>query len=190
MGLLHEVVAAGRGDHLEVLHIVEHGKLTKGRTITPELVGVDGFRDVMLAQQLGEEGLSRPCVSMALKGNVQDNAVFINGLPQPVGDATNVHVHFIEVLPGTPSGFPMAQTLGEEVAELDAPGANGLARHADSSFQQKFFNIPVAQGKPVVELNGVPDDRERESIARKLLTAQHRATLPKQLVITARSHID
>ncbi len=60
-----------------MLHAVEHGKLTKGRTITPELVSVDSFWDVVLTQEADEEGLGRLSIAVALKNNVQHDAMFI-----------------------------------------------------------------------------------------------------------------
>lgn len=124
MRLLHEVVAAGRGDHPDVLHGVEHGKLMKGRPITPELVSVYCLWNIVLTQEADKEGLGGLSIAVPLKDNVQHDAMFINRPPQPVGDAAYVHMHFVEVLLGTPSGFPVTETLGEHVAELDAPAAD------------------------------------------------------------------
>ncbi len=66
-------------------------------------------------------------------------------------------------------GFPVAQALGEGVAELDAPSADGLAGDDNSSFQQEFLDVPITQREAVVQPNGVPNDLKRESVAGKLL---------------------
>lgn len=184
MGLLNQVIAASRGHDLDVLHAVEHGKLANGCTIAPELVGMDGDWDVMFAQQPAEEGLGRLSVTVSLKENVQDYAVSIDRPPQPMSNAAHVHVHFVEMPPGTPSGFPVAEALGKLITELDAPRADGFTSHAYTPFQQEFFNISVAQREPVIEPHGIADHSEGEPVAGKLLTAQHRVTLPKQLAIT------
>ncbi|WP_425429947.1 hypothetical protein [Deinococcus hopiensis] len=110
--------------------------------------------------------------------------MFVDRPPQPVFDTADVHAHFIKVPPGTTSWFPVTEALGEEMAEVDAPRADGFTRHADAPLQQKFFDIAGAQGKSVVEPYGVADDREGEPVAGELLTAQHRVTLPQQLAIT------
>jgi hypothetical protein len=55
VGLLDYVVAAGCRNHLNVLHRVEHGKPAQGRTITPELIGVNDLRHVVFPQQPVEE---------------------------------------------------------------------------------------------------------------------------------------
>jgi hypothetical protein len=90
-------------------------------------------------------------------------------------------IHLVQVPPGTPTGFPVAETLGEEVTELDAPSANGLTRHGDAPFQQEFFDIPIAQAEAVIEPDGIADDCEGEPVPRKLLTTQHHVTLLQQL---------
>ncbi|GHF58164.1 hypothetical protein HNQ07_004007 [Deinococcus metalli] len=81
MGLLNQIVAASRGDHLDVLHSVEHRKFAKGCTVTPELVRVDGDRDAMLAQEPDEEGRGSFGIPVTLKEHVQDNTVFVDCPP-------------------------------------------------------------------------------------------------------------
>lgn len=77
MGLLNQIVAASRGDHLDVLHTVGHRKFAKGCTITPEFVRVDRDRDALPAQEPGNEGSGRFCIPMALKEHVQDHTMFV-----------------------------------------------------------------------------------------------------------------
>lgn len=185
MRLLYEVIATSRGHDLNVLHAVEHGKRAKGCPVAPELVGVHRERNTMLSHQPAEEGLGRLCVTVALKEDVQHSAMLVYGPPQPVGDASDIHMHFVEMPPGTPSGFPMAQALGEQVTEGDAPGADRFPGHADPTFQQQYFDIPVAQREPVIQPDGAADHVEGEPVATKLLTAQHRVTLPQQLAATS-----
>ena len=186
MGLLNQVVATGRGHNLDVLHSVEHRKLAKSGTVTPQLVGVHRDGDAIFTQQPDEEGLGRFSVPVALKEHVQHCTVFIDGSPQPVCNAPDVCVHFVEIPPGTPSGFPVAQSLDKQIAELDAPRANGFAGDGNSSFQQEFFDVPITQRKSVVEPHGIPDDLKREPVAGELVTTQHRANLPNQLATTGR----
>ncbi len=104
--MLHEVIAAGRGDHLDVPHTVEHGKLTKSRPITPELVSVDRLWNVVLTQEADKEGLGCLSIAVPLKDNVQHDAMFINRPPQPVGDAAHVHMPTRRDAIGNPVGAP------------------------------------------------------------------------------------
>lgn len=184
MRLLNQIVAASSRHNLDVLHTVEHGNCAQGSTITPQLVGVYSGWDTMLPQQTAEEGCSRLCVAVTLKEDVQHHAVLQGGSPQPVVDASDIHMHVVEMPPRTPTGFPVAQALGEQVTEGDAPGADRFPGHADPTFQQQFFDIPVAQREPVIPPDGVADHVEGAPGATKLLTAQHRVTLPQQRATT------
>ena len=184
MGLFHEVIAASRRHDLDVLHAVEHGKRAKGRTVAPQLVGVDDGWDVMLTQEPEEESLRRLCVPAPLKEHIQHNAMFVDRPPQPMSDAPDLHTHFVEMPPGTPAGFPVAQVLGERVTEFDTPAADGLTGDANPSFQQQFFDVSVAQREAVVKPDGVADDGQGKPVAGELLTAQHRITLRHQLATT------
>jgi len=53
-----------------------------------------------------------------------------------VGDATHDHVHFIQMPPGTPTGFPVAQALTEFTTEIDAPDADRLARYLNAPLEE------------------------------------------------------
>ena len=45
---------------------------------------------------------------MFLQEDVEHCALFINCPPQPVFDPADDNMHFIQMPPGTPSGFPVA----------------------------------------------------------------------------------
>ena len=113
MGLLNQVVAAGGGDDLNVLHTVEHGKLTQRRPVAPQLVGVNGLWNAIFTEQADEKGSGCLGISMFLKEDVEDGPVLVYRPPQPVGDPADLHVHLVQEPPGTPSGFPVTQFLGE-----------------------------------------------------------------------------
>ena len=103
--------------------------------------------------------------------------------PQPAFDPADVDTHLV----GMPLGFAVAKILGKQDAELDAPHQNGFAGHPDSAFQEQFFdicNIPVAEGKAVIEPQCVADQGDGKPVAWKLLTAQRRVTLPQQPATT------
>ena len=91
MGLLDQVVAAGGGDNLNVLHGVEHRKFPKSGAITPELVGVDDLWYVVLTEQSTEEQSGSLGIAVFLKEDVQHGSVFVDRPPQPVFDPAHVH---------------------------------------------------------------------------------------------------
>ena len=45
---------------------------------------------------------------------------------EPVLDAIDARTHLVQMLPGTPAGFPVAKLFGEEGRELDTPSAQRL----------------------------------------------------------------
>ena len=82
--MLHQIVTAGGGNDLNVLHVVEHGNLTQRRPIAPQLVGMDHLRHVVFPQEADKKGLGRLGVSVFLKQNVQHVPVFVDRSPQPM----------------------------------------------------------------------------------------------------------
>jgi hypothetical protein len=67
--------------------------------------------------------------------------------------------------PGTPLGFPVAQVFSEKGSELDTPLAESFMADHDATLVQQFLHVSVAQGKAVVEPNGVLDDGHGEAVA-------------------------
>jgi hypothetical protein len=55
---------------------------------------------------------------------MQHGSVFIDCSPQPMGNATDEHVHFVQVPSHASPGFSVAQPSSELVTETDAPRAN------------------------------------------------------------------
>lgn len=45
---------------------------------------------------------------MSLKEDVQHRSMFVDGPPKPMRHPTDNHMHFIEMPPGTLTGFPVA----------------------------------------------------------------------------------
>ncbi len=71
-----------------MLHGVEHGKLTQGRTLA---IGVDDLRHVVLTQQSSEERSGGLGIAILLEEDVQHSSVFVDRPPQPVFDAAHVY---------------------------------------------------------------------------------------------------
>ena len=121
MGVLNQVVAAGGGDDLNVLHGVEHGKLTQRRPVAPQLVGVNGLWNAIFTEQADEKGSGCLGISMFLKEDVEDGPVFVDRAPQPMLNPTDLDADLVEMPPRTPPGFSVTQFFGEEWRELDDP---------------------------------------------------------------------
>jgi len=129
---------------------------------------VDDLWNVILTQQLGEEGLCGLGVAVPLKENVEHEPVLVHGSPQPVSNAVHARTDLVEMPPGTPSGFPVAQVFSEEGSELDTPLAEGLMTDLNAPLVHQFLHVSVTQRKAVVEPNGVLDDRHVETVAVRL----------------------
>ena len=90
-----------------VIDIHQDRKFADSRPITRQLIRADCVWNVIFAQQSLEERPCCVCVSVALEQHVKHGPVFVNRSPKSVGHPTHDHVHFIEMPPGTPAGFPV-----------------------------------------------------------------------------------
>jgi len=102
---------------------------------------------------------------MPLEENVEHKSVLVYGPPKPMSNAVHARTHLVDMPPGTPSGFPVAQDFREEGSELDTPLAEGLVTDLNAALLQQFLHVSVTQGKAVVEPNGLLDDGHRETVA-------------------------
>jgi hypothetical protein len=162
---LFDDVAPGRGDHLLVVDVNQARDLPDGCPVAAELIGMDDLWDIVFSQQSGQEVFRCFGVPMPLEKNVEHETVLVHGPPKPVSDAVHARTHLVEMPPGTPTGFPVAQVFGEERAKLDAPLAERLMAYLNAALMQQFLHVPVTQGKAVVEPNGVLDDGHGEAVA-------------------------
>ena len=80
---------------------------------------MDDLWDIVFSQQPGQEGFRRFGVPMPLEEDIEHEPVRIHGPPKPVSNAIHSRTHLVEMPPGTPSGFPVAQVFSEEGSELD-----------------------------------------------------------------------
>ena len=80
-------------------------------------------------------------------------------------DAIDARTDLVQMPPGTPTGFPVAQVFSEEGSELDTPLAEGLMANLNAALVQQFLHVSVTQGKAVVQPDRVLDDCHRETVA-------------------------
>ena len=140
------VAAPGRRDHLLVVDVDQARDLSDGGSVAADLIGVDDLRDIVFSQQPGQEGPCSVSITMPLKQNVEHEAVLVDCSPEPVSDAIDIRPHLVQMLPGTPSVFPVAQAFGEERAELDTPFAEGLVAELNAAPAQQLLNISIDGG--------------------------------------------
>ena len=100
-----------------------------------------------------------------LDQDVENEAIFIDGAPQPVRLASNrdddlIHMPFVAA-----SRRALADLMGERLAELLPPLAHGLIGHANPARRQHFLDHAKAQGKPEIEPNRMADDLRRKAMA-------------------------
>jgi hypothetical protein len=162
-----------------MIHRLERRSFADRLCVTRQLVGAHRFRDLMFAEQALEEALGGFGVPVALKQHIQHDPVLVHSAPQPVGNATDEHVHFVQMPPQASAGFAMAQPLSELVTSVNAAGADGFSRDLDAAFEQQLLDIAVTQRVSVLQPDGVSDDRAWESITGQLLVGQHEGTLPR-----------
>jgi hypothetical protein len=182
--LFDDVVAACRGDHLLVVDIDQAGDLSDRGPVAAQLIGMDDLWDIVFSQQPGQEGLRRFGVPVSLKQDVEHETVLVHGPPKPVSNAIDARTHLVQMPPGTPTGFPVAQIRREEGAELDTPFTEGLMTHLNAALVEQFLHVSVAQGKAVVEPNGLLDDGHRETVAVGLGVSHGQSAYPDPVKAT------
>ena len=62
---------------------------------------------------------------------------------EPVSDAIDARTHLVQMLPGTPTGFPVARLFGKEGRELDTSFAQRLVTDLDTALVEQFPHILV-----------------------------------------------
>ena len=148
-----------------MLHGVEHRKFSQGSAVTPELIGVNDLWHIVFTQKARQEGRCRLGITVTLQQDVEHEAVLVDRSPQPVSNAVDRRTDLVHQPAGTPSGFPLAQVICEQCAELDAPFAQGLVTDLDAALVEQFLNVSITQRETVVQPDGVLDDGHRESVA-------------------------
>jgi hypothetical protein len=101
-----------------VVYVDHAGDLSDRGPVASELIGMDDFWDIIFTQQPRQEGLRGFGVPMPLKEDIEHEPEVVHGPPKPVSNAVHARTHLVEMPPGTPSGFPVAQVFSEEGPNL------------------------------------------------------------------------
>lgn len=114
----------------------------------------------------------RSCsVSAALNENVEDEAVLINGTPEPMFPATDRDHNLVQMPFIATRRSPKANAARIFPTEFLRPAANSFVAHIDAPSGEHFFNHPKAQWEPKIEPDGVSDH-----LGRKTMTTIKRIT--------------
>jgi len=166
--LLNDIVATCRPDHLLVVDVDQARDSLNRGSGAAELIGVNNLWDIIFSQQPGQEGLRRLGVPMPLEENIEHETVLVHGPPKPVSNAIHTRTHLVEMPPGTPSGFPVAQVFSEEGSELDTPIAESFMTDHHAALVEQFLDVPVTQCEAMIEPDRMLDDGHRETVAVRL----------------------
>lgn len=112
---------------------------------------------------------------MLLKENVEDVSILVYRPPQSVGDPSDPHLHFIQMLPRTPTGFSVTQFLSQELSKFDVPLPQVLVADHDPALVEEFLHVTLTEREPMVEPQGVADDAQGKSMTVRLLAAHSSA---------------
>ena len=130
-----------------------------GRRVTAQLIGDQSSRDTALSfQQFPEEADGRPSIAAGLHENVDHVAVFVDGPPQILLPAPDLHEQLVQ-MPGvalTSPAAPQPPSIGEP--ECPTPLPNRFVGDRDPALGQQIFRVAEAETETMVEPDGVTDD--------------------------------
>ena len=167
-----------------VLPMLDPGHdLPLGRGVAPQLVGDEHTRgSALLLEELAEQALGGLLVAPALDENIENEAVLVDGTPEPMllpGDADDdlIKVPFVATARRSPT-----DAVGEFLAELEAPLPDRLVRHRDAAGGQHLLDHAQAQREPKIQPDRVADDLSRVAMAgvNRVSRGPHPARLPGQ----------
>ncbi len=125
--------------------------LSVGGRIASKLVGHELPRwPPLLFQDLAEEALSGPLVSVAGDQDVEDIPVLIHGSPKIMTFTADRDEHFVHVPDVAETALPPPQSAGVFGSKLVAPGSNGFVGYLDATLGKKILDVSKAQREPMV----------------------------------------
>ena len=148
---------------LSMLHVLHH--LLLRRFVAFEFIRHDdAWHEALFFQQFAKESLCRLRIPMPLQQNFQHIPLRIYGSPQIVLLLLDCHDHFIQVPYITDERTFTTQLIGVLLFKFLAPLPNRFIRHLDAAIEHHFLNIPIAQGKGVIEPDTVTNNFAGESM--------------------------
>src|SRR6266700_454974 len=112
-----------------------------------------------------QETLGGYLIAPFLDQDVQDDAVLVNGSPQPAAFAADLQGHFVQMPLVTGSRSSSTQPCSESRTELGAPLTDRLMADNDAALGEQILNVAEAEVETKVQPHGVRDDLGRETVA-------------------------
>src|SRR6201987_1217911 len=159
-----------------------HG-LPLGRGVALQLVGDEHTRcAALLLEELAEHAFGGLLVAPALDENIENEAVLVDGTPEPMllpGDADD---HLIEVPFVATARRSPPDAVGEFPAEFEAPLPDRLVRHRDAAGSQHLLDHAQAQREPKIQTYRVTVYLRGVTMAgaKRVARCPHPAPLPDQ----------
>src|SRR6201997_3860135 len=143
-----------------VLTMLDPGHdLPLGRGVALQLVGDEHTRcSALLLEELSEQAFGGLLVAPALDENIENQAVLVDGTPEPMllpGDADD---DLIEVPFVATERRSLTDAASEFPAEFEAPLPDRLVRHRNVAGGQHLLDHPQAQREPEIQPYRVADD--------------------------------
>ena len=116
-----------------MVNMIERWKFPDRGPIASQLIGMNDLWNVVFTQKSDQEGLRDLCITAPLEENIEHKAMFVYSSPEPVSNAIDTGANFVEVPPGTPAGFLVAQFIRHKGRKLYAPLAEGFMAELDAA---------------------------------------------------------
>src|SRR5882762_9580227 len=167
-----------------VLPMLDPGHdLPLGSGVALQLVRDEHTRgSTLLLEKLAEQALGGLLVAPALDENIENEAVLVDGTPEPMlfpGEADDdlIEVPFVATARRAP-----ADPVGEFPAEFEAPLPDRLVRHRDAAGGQHLLDHAQAQREPKIQPYRVADNLSGVSMAgvNRVSRRPHPTRLPRQ----------
>ena len=161
MGILRSIVQPF------VLPMLEfQAQFTKcGSTGTKFVRDHDTWDAYLFTNELAQKPLGGVVVASALNQGIENEAVLIDGAPQPMFLAIDRDDDLVEMPLVAQARSAATDFVGEVSAEFLGPTPNRFMADDDPPRRQKVFDHSQAERKSELEPNGVGDDLRRKAMA-------------------------
>ena len=142
-----------------------HGRPVSGRVAAQFVRDQSARLTALPLQQRPEEALGCMPIAPGLDEDVDHVAVLVNGTPEILPLALDVHEEFVQVPGVAQASLPSPERPGVRRTECPTPLPNGLVGHGDAPLCQEIFGVSETQTKAVVKPDGVADDQRGKAVS-------------------------
>src|SRR5258707_14798110 len=157
--------------------------LPLGRGVALQLVRDEHTRgSTLLLEELAEQALGGLLVAPALDKNIENEAVLVDGTPEPMLLPGEDDEDLIQVPLVDTDRRSSSDAAVEFPAEFQAPLPDRLVRHRDTAGGQHLLDHAQAQREPKIQPDRLADDLSRVAMAgvNQVSRPPHPARLPDQ----------